>query len=58
MTSPRIGHAAQIAPVQWYETRGMLQLVDGNRRPAAVMFALMDLIEGVGAAVVPALEYC
>jgi adenylate kinase len=42
----------------WYETRGMLQLVDGNRRPAAVMFALIDLIEGVGATAAPALEYC
>jgi adenylate kinase len=42
----------------WYEARGMLQLVDGNRRHAAVTGALIDLIEGVGAAAAPALEYC
>jgi adenylate kinase len=41
----------------WYETRGMLQLVDGNRRPAAVMSALIDLIEGAGATAAPALKY-
>jgi len=41
----------------WYQSRGKLQLVDGNRRPGAVTSALLDLIEGVGGAAVPALEY-
>ncbi len=42
----------------WFEARGRLQLIDGNRRHTAVTTALLDVIDGIDTAAQTAVQCC